>query len=306
MSDADAVRRQVNLTFALLGADGPRSAEWVGRNVDGYEAKSPGALAMALHRDVKELRALWVPIHFEGGQVWLNKDQYELAPVELTEAEASAVGLAADLAQDANLGAFARSGWTKLAASGATRSFESPVIASVSNDITRLDPTTLQRILYAVRRRERLSFDFTPAQGAEVQRRTVDPWGVVPLNNRTYLVGWDIDRDAERVFRVRKVSRVSHASVADFHRPEGSLQEVVEKQLRGEMASARVSVDPGAGDELASRGTRVGDEVVLEGVERDWLVRTIASLAGRVHAIEPPEVREAVVALWNDALEEAR
>lgn len=297
MSDTDAVRRQVNLTFALLGSNGARSSKWVGRNVDGYEGRTPDALALLLKRDVAELRSLWVPIHFEHGEVWLNKEQYELEPVELTEAEASAMGLAADLAHGANLGAFARSGWTKLAASGARRSFDAPAIASISNDITRLDPRVLQHLLYGVRNQLRLSFDFLPAQGEPVQRRHVDPWGVVPLNNRTYLVGWDVDRGAERAFRVHKISNVGRRQVGDFHSPTVGVQEVVEKLLRGEVASARVTLEPGAGDELASRGVREGDDVVLDGVERHWLVRTIASLAGRVTAVEPEDVRRDVIAL---------
>lgn len=304
MSDTDAVRRQVNLTFALLGSSGARSSKWVARNVDGYEGRTPDALALLLKRDVAELRTLWVPIHFEHGEVWLNKEQYELEPVELTEAEASAVGLAADLAHGANLGAFARSGWTKLAASGARRSFDAPAIASISNDITRLDPRVLQHILYGVRHQLRLSFDFLPAQGAQVQRRHVDPWGVVPLNNRTYLVGWDVDRAAERVFRVHKISKVGRERVSDFHSPTVGVQEVVEKLLRGEIASARVTLEPGAGDELASRGVREGNDVVLDGVERDWLVRTIASLAGRVRAVEPEDVRRDVIALLEQAEQE--
>lgn len=298
MSDTDAVRRQVNLTFAMLGSNGPRSAQWVGRNVDGYEDRTPDALALALKRDVAELRALWVPIHFENGEVWLNKEHYELEPVELTEAEATAVGLAADLAQGANLGAFARSGWTKLAASGAKRSFDSPALTSVSNDITRLDPRVLQQVLYGVRQQARLTFDFLPSAGAELQERHVDPWGVVPLNNRTYLVGWDVDRQAERVFRVRKIAHVRLERVGDFHPAgEGGLQASVEKLLRGEVASARVTLAPGAGDELASRGRREGDDIVLEGVERDWLVRNIASLAGKLRAVEPEDVRRDVVRL---------
>ena len=297
MSEVEAGRRQVNLTFALLGAESPRDVEWVGRNVDGYQGRTPSALAIAVSRDVKELRSMWVPVRYVDGQLWLDKDQYELEPVELTEAEASVIGLAADLAQGANLGAFARSGWTKLAASGATRSFDDSVLASFSNDITRLDPDTLRHLLTGVRTSKRLRFDFVASPGQEVQTRTVDPWGIVPLNNRAYLVGWDRDRDAERVFRVRKISNVRGVNAIDFKRQVGSLQEIVEKQLQHALTDATVTVTGDAGDELVSRGERDGDTIRLKGVDRDWLVRTVASLAGSVTAIEPIEVRDDVVAL---------
>lgn len=301
MADADAVRRQVNLTFALLGSDAPRSAEWVGANVDGYEGRSPDALHVAIKRDVDELRSMWVPIHFADGQVRMNKEHYTLEPVELTEAEASVIGLAVDLAQGANLGALARSGWTKLAASGATRTFDGPPIAAVSNDITRLDPETLRRLLLGVRQRARLSFTYQRGPGAEAQRRTIDPWGIVPLNNRAYLVGWDVDRAAERVFRVSRIENVAKIAADDFHSPTGDLQEIVEKQQRGAVVDAQITVANGAGDELAARGTRDGNVIRLEGAERDWLVRTVASLAAGVRAIEPTDVRADVIALLKRA-----
>ncbi|MEH0146104.1 WYL domain-containing protein [Corynebacterium sp. Q4381] len=300
MSERDAVRRHVNLVFALLGSDRPRSTEWVRANVDGYDGNSASAFQIMLKRDVKELRSMWVPIQLEDGELWLNKDQYELQPVELTEAEATVVGLAADLAQGANLGAFARSGWTKLAASGATRAFDAPVLASVSNDITRLDPETLRKLVAGVRNKLRLKFDFLPAPGAQVQRRTVDPWGIVPLNNRAYLVGWDLDRGQERVFRVRKISNVAGVQGADgFREASGDLQGIVEKQLSSKLVDATVTLTPGTGDALASRGKRDGDTIQLSGVDRDWLVRTIAAQAPNVTAVEPEEVRRDVVALLS-------
>lgn len=300
MSENDAVRRHVNLVFALLGSDRPRSAEWVRANVDGYDGNSTNAFEIMLKRDVKELRSMWVPIQLVNGELWLNKDQYELEPVELTEAEATVVGLAADLAQGANLGAFARSGWTKLAASGATRAFDAPVLASVSNDITRLDPETLRKLVAGVRNKVRLKFDFLPAPGEQVQRRTVDPWGIVPLNNRAYLVGWDLDRQQERVFRVRKISNVAGVQAAtEFRDRQGDVQAIVEKQLSSKLVDATVTVTPGTAEALACRGERDGETIRLRGVDRDWLVRTIASQAGNVTAVEPEEVRRDVVALLS-------
>ena len=92
----------------------------------------------------------------------------------------------------------------------------------------------------------------------------------------------------------------------------------MEETLRGELIDATVTVTHGTGEELAQRGTRtykVGtegeadggatatDAITLRGVDRDWAVRTIASLAGNVVAVEPVEVREDVVKLLRTALE---
>ena len=158
-----------------------------------------------------------------------------------------------------------------------------------------------------VQAKQRISFDFVRAPGKDPERRVADPWGVVSLNNRAYFVGYDIDRDDVRVFRLKKISRLKKVRHSDaFHERAGDLQALVEETLRGELIDATVTVTHGTGEELAQRGSRTSgdtDTITLRGVDRDWAVRTIASLAGNVLAVEPLEVREDVVKLLRTALE---
>ena len=300
--DSDMIIRQVGLTFALLNSPEKRDIAWVQRHVDGYGGRSRDAAGHLIRRDVAELRRLWVPAHFVDGEVWVDKDLYELPPVDLTAEEASVVGLAVDLSQPGSLGSFARSGWTKLAASGATRNLDAPTLVSVSNDIFQLRPETLRAIVACVRNKQRMSFDFVRAPGKDPERRVVDPWGVVSLNNRAYFVGYDIDRGAERVFRVKKISQVKRVNTSEqFHEQERELQSIVEASLRGDLVDATVTVANGAGEELAMRGKRIDDTITLTSVDRDWIVRAIASIAGNVIAVEPAGVREDVVKLLRSA-----
>ncbi|MDK8240770.1 helix-turn-helix transcriptional regulator [Corynebacterium coyleae] len=300
--DSDMIIRQVGLTFALLNSPEKRDVAWVQRHVDGYGGRSRDAAGHLIRRDVAELRRLWVPAHFVDGEVWVDKDLYELPPVDLTAEEASVVGLAVDLSQPGTLGSFARSGWTKLAASGATRNLDAPTLVSVSNDIFQLRPETLRAIVACVRNKQRMSFDFVRAPGKDPERRVVDPWGVVSLNNRAYFVGYDIDRGAERVFRVKKISQVKRVNTSEqFHEQERELQSIVEASLRGDLVDATVTVANGAGEELAMRGKRIDDTITLTSVDRDWVVRAIASIAGSVIAVEPAGVREDVVKLLRSA-----
>ena len=233
--------------------------------------------------------------------------------MDLTAEEASVVGLAADLSKPGSLGEFARSGWTKLAASGATRSMDAPALMSVSNDIFQLRPDTLRAIVKCVQAKQRISFDFVRAPGKDPERRVVDPWGVVSLNNRAYFVGYDIEREDVRVFRLKKISGLKKVRHSDaFHERAGDLQALVEETLRGDLISATVTVTRGSGEELAQRGTRASkvetggqdhDTITLRDVDRDWAVRTIASLAGSVVAVEPVQVRQDVVKLLRTAVE---
>ena len=86
-----------------------------------------------------------------------------------------------------------------------------------------------------------------------------------------------------------------------FHEQEGELQNIVEASLRGDLVDATVTVTNGAGEELAMRGKRIDDTITLTSVDRDWVVRAIASIAGSVIAVDPAGVREDVVKLLRSA-----
>lgn len=311
-NDNDMIVRQVGLTFALLASPEKRDVAWVQAHVDGYGNRTRDAASHLVERDVRELRDLGVPARYQDGKVWVIKDLYELPAINLTAEEASVVGLAADLSKPGSLGEFARSGWTKLAASGATRSMDATALTSVSNDIFQLRPDTLRAIVKCVQAKQRISFEFVRAPGKEPERRVVDPWGVVSLNNRAYFVGYDIERDDVRVFRLKKVSQVKKVRHSDpFHERTGDLQALVEHSLRGEVVDATVTVAAGAGEELAQRGVRLTgadandntDTITVQGVDRDWAVRTIASLSGSVVGVEPVDLRQDVVKLLRTAAE---
>ena len=62
------------------------------------------------------------------------------------------------------------------------------------------------------------------------------------------------------------------------------------------------------GAQRGTRASKVGteeeiDTITLRDVDRDWAVRTIASLAGSVVAVEPVQVRQDVAKLLRTALE---
>ncbi|WKD57680.1 hypothetical protein CAPI_05650 [Corynebacterium capitovis DSM 44611] len=299
-----AIRRLTNLTFALLGSPRPRDFAWIQAHVEGYEGRGPGALQRQIARDVKTIRRAGVPARADGGLVWVDKDAYELPAIAFTDEEATVLGLAGELGQGTSLGAFARSGWVKLAASGVTRSFDSPALASADNDVLRLDATVVRDVTACVRGQERMVFDYAPAAGAPTQTRVMDPWGIVALNNRAYVVGFDPEREQVRVFRAKRVTNVRRAGYSGpFHQPNRPLAEIVRETLRGPVTDARLTlarVDAELG-ELSERGRREGSEVVFTSVERDWLVRTVASVATDIAAIEPKDVRDDVVTLLSHA-----
>ncbi|MDK8796656.1 WYL domain-containing protein [Corynebacterium sp. MSK044] len=297
-----AIQRLTNLTFALLGSDRPREYEWVRSNVEGYENRTDVAFKRMITRDVVSLKRAGVPARAENGLVWVNKDAYELPPISFTDEEAFVLGLAGDLGTQGSLGAFARSGWTKIAAAGATRTFDEAPIAALDNDISRLDSDIVAAVTACVRAKTRMRFDYRPSPTADVQTRTMDPWGIVALNNRAYVVGFDVERQAPRSFRAVRVSNIRKVQVTDFTEADKPLQQVVEESLRGPVVDAVVTIEPGTCTELAAAGvTRADGALVFKGVERDWLVRTVASYAPHAVVDEPADVRDSVVALLRAA-----
>lgn len=309
-----AIRRLTNLAFAFLGADqrGRRflTPDWIRAHVPGYEDRGDAAFTKQLGRDIMTLRRAGVPVETvqaEAGTLYrLQVDDYELPAVTFTPEEAAVLGLAGEMGQAGELGVFARSGWTKLAASGATRDLaDAPVLTSVS-DLNRLPSSVLTDVMTAIRHRLRIVFDYLPTPTSQPRRRTMDPWGLVPLNDRVYLVGWDVDRSAPRCFRVLRIRGVRRSKEPAVHtEPTGPLQEIVEEALRHgrQRVDAVVRVAGGRAGELVDAGTDRGDGTVeLRDVDRDWLVRTAAGYAPDAVVLEPEDIRREIIALLQEVL----
>ncbi|MFE2721930.1 helix-turn-helix transcriptional regulator [Kitasatospora sp. NPDC059327] len=74
----------------------------------------------------------------------------------------------------------------------------------LSGDGPTVDPEDLTVLANAVTNRERLRFGYRAGDGAESNRR-VEPNRLVSAGRRWYLVGFDLDRDDWRLFRVDRI-----------------------------------------------------------------------------------------------------
>ncbi|MFB6894635.1 helix-turn-helix transcriptional regulator [Kitasatospora sp. NPDC056327] len=75
----------------------------------------------------------------------------------------------------------------------------------LSGDGPAVDPEDLTVLANAVTNRERLRFGYRAGDGAQT-RRQVEPDRLVSAGRRWYLVGFDLDRDDWRLFRVDRIS----------------------------------------------------------------------------------------------------
>ena len=200
----EAVERLTNLSFALQGAANSggspdRSAAWIRRHVAGYGDKSGEAFAKSLARDIATLQRAGVPIVHSGGEdgarYRLDASSYQLPSVEFSPEEAMVLGIAGGMGTTGGLSDFSLSGWTKIAASGASRNLSGAPVYTAVNDITRLAPEVITSVLAAVRNRLRITFSYRANPAAEPVRRVMDPWGVVNRDSHIYIVGFDVDRN---------------------------------------------------------------------------------------------------------------
>ncbi len=306
--------RLVNLVLCLLSTRQFLTAERIRGIVPGYaDAPNDDAFFRMFERDKNELRELGVPLEtgrrgaFDSADGYrIARSDYELADIDLAPDEATAVALAARLWDSPELAGPAHGALRKLRAAG----------VEVEEDQGRIQPRAggaepaFAPLLAAVQAGRAVTFEHRRGgPGGEVVRRTVEPWGVVSVRGRWYLVGFDRARQAPRSFRVSRISGPVTATG-----PEGAvvvpagvdLVAMVRRSVEPvpvEPRSALLWVAAGRAHGLRRLGTvrgprqldgEPGDEVELELRSVDILARWVAGHGPDAVVLAPPELADAV------------
>jgi proteasome accessory factor B len=231
----------------------------------------------------------------------IARADYELPEIHLTGEEAAAVGLALRLWESAQLAGAAHSALVKLKAAG--------IDVDTSRTIPlqpRLDAgePAFEPCYAAARDRRQLDFDYQRPDEDVPVRRHVQPWGVVAWHGRWYLVGLDLDRGAERVFRLSRVVGMPRplGPGEAFEPPAGlDLAEVVAGQVGGEEQLIVVRARPGTAIGLRRQAAPLGasddgdDRLQLRTTEPGRLADQLAAHGADVLVESPAEMRDAVI-----------
>ncbi|MBV6701610.1 YafY family transcriptional regulator [Kitasatospora aureofaciens] len=204
----DTPARLLNL-LSLLQA--PR--EWPGSEL----AERLGVSPRTIRRDIDRLRDLGYPVQATMGAVggYRLVAGTAMPPLLLDdeEAVAIAVGLRAAAGhavvgiEEASVRAL---GKLLQVLPGRLRhrvgALNTATLPLLSGDGPTVDPDDLTVLAGAVTNHERLRFAYRARDGAET-RRHVEPERLVSAGRRWYLVGYDLDRDDWRLFRVDRLSK---------------------------------------------------------------------------------------------------
>jgi proteasome accessory factor B len=299
---ADPLERLTNLLAVLLETKVPLTLDQIFHQMEGQYPTELAGRRGSFERDKAVLRGQGIPLQQtvmpDGGTgYWIDRQAYELGDLGLTEDEkralqlaVAAVRLGVDWGEDALL-----------------------KIGTSDGDIPGTDMTAALPSLPALA--PLFAAHLTRALTTFTYRgrvRNLEPWGLLAREGFWYVVGFERDAAASRVFRVDRIeSDVVVGTEASFVVPDGfdpaeafsddpkelgastSAQATVRV---GQLRAQRVENEVGSHNVLSREADgSVTVRVPCGNVDafRSWLL----GLADHAEVIEPPEVR-AVVIEW--------
>jgi proteasome accessory factor C len=214
--DTDKLIRQLSLVAFLMAERRPITARDVKSNVEGYSEMSDEAFARRFYSDRAELLSLGVPLQsqrdeFTGEELYtLRSEQYFLPQLELEDEELAALQTALYLLEGKfayaeplrlalqNL-ALGRPGFAEAASQTAQR------VEVLDPDYSPEMPGRLAKLEGAISKQRTVRFEYWSASRDEQEERTFNPYALYNERGRWYVIGHDLDRDAERTFRVSRI-----------------------------------------------------------------------------------------------------
>ncbi|GAU66212.1 putative proteasome accessory factor B [Streptomyces sp. NBRC 110611] len=239
--------RLMNLALCLLGTRRPLTKRELRSSIEAYvEAFGPGqavgfgpgqgvagsddSFNRMFERDKDDLRELGLVIEtVEGidGEVGYlaRRDSNRLPPITLDAEEAAALGLAAKVWQQARLAGAASGALQKLRAAGMPLADGGGQDYDAGAPHSALEPripaheAAFEPLMLACRDRRPVVFDYRKSTAAHPEQRQVEPWILECWRGHWYVAGWDRGRQAERVFRLSRITGKVRSRQGKFTAP---------------------------------------------------------------------------------------
>ncbi len=302
---AEKTERLMNLILALTSARRPVSKQKLRQALPSYAAAaSDEAFDRMFERDKDELREMGIPITTTVIDVLfddevgyrIDSSETALPAISFEPEEVAALALAARAWSTASISGAASAALRKLRLAGVE--IDDSMAAGVEPRIRTREPA-FEAVRAAVTALQPITFDYRKSEGT-VDTRHVQPWALKNWHGRWYLTGYDLERQAERAFRlsrfegpVRKKGRAGGYAVPSGHVPEVAVG-TSDPQPAG---TAVVRLRHGRGGALRRHAvaTREVDDrwSEIELPYRQGLTESdVAALGAHAVAVSPPELVE--------------
>jgi len=286
---------------------------WAGADLAGRL----GISVRTLRRDVDRLRELGYPVEAQRGVDggYALTPGAALPPLLLDDDEAVALAVGLQAAASVEVASMAETSVRALAKVvqvmaarlrrrvDALRAMTVPGVWGNPGTGGPVDPAVLTAVALACRDAERIAFDYIAAGGARTDR-SVEPFRLVSLGRRWYLVGYDLDRGDWRSYRLDRLSaprgtgvrfgprRFPAADAASFVRdrivdlPSRYAVEVVVAAPAGEVRR-RIGRWATVEEDGAGRC-----RVHIDADDLDWAATALGTAGADFTVVSPPELRD--------------
>ena len=258
--------RLLNLVIALVNTNAAMTKQQVRTAVAGYsDAPSDEAFERMFERDKDMLRALGIPVvtvgtggHTDELGYRIDQDAYALPSIDLTPAELGVLSLAAQFWQDKTLQTDINRAMVKLRAAGAGDP-SADALAGLAPSV-RAVGDAYEPLMEAIEARRAVTFSYRAAYNGAVLTRHVEPWRIAARDGGWYLMCFDRDRQAPRVFRMSRIeSRVRVTGPANTYEIPDFETDAMLGKAHGEARQAVVAVRPERAGALRARAKPVPD-----------------------------------------------
>jgi proteasome accessory factor B len=315
---AHRTERLLNLVICLLSTRSWLTKEQIRAAVPQYaECSTAEAFDRMFERDKEDLRELGIPIVTGSHSAWFEDEQgyridrgsYALPDIPFTAEELAVLGLASRVWQQASLAGPAARALVKLKALGVETDEES--LVGVEPRVRAAEPA-FEPLYAATRDHAPVTFAYRSRNGEATTRR-LEPWVLTSRGGRWYVVGYDRDRRDRRSFRLSRIDggvrRIGPTGSYDAPTDLDAAELIAPAPEPHDDRTAVLRVRSGRAVLLRQRALETepapedGWDLVRVGV-RDVtdLAHEVAGYGPDVVALDPPDLRAAVVRVLTGAL----
>ena len=303
MPRRDKTERLLNLVFAMMSTHRAISRADIRDNVAGYEdAHSDEAFERMFERDKDELRSMGLPIETVTDTMGdilgyrILPSEYEFVDLELSPDDLIVLGVAAQVWDQAVLSASAQSALRKIEAKyGKTVVSPPPELSGLVR--LQAHDVSLPILLRAAREKRVVKFNYQNRTGLQ-SMRTIEPWAVICREGHWYCIGFDLDRQEQRTFKLPRIQS-SVKLTAEAHtapRPENPSMQIPQLE---DLITAQITIVPKSGAMLRRHASSIeptdeGERLTVHGSLSDLTQWTLLAMAD-VKRIDSAELTESVL-----------